>query len=110
MIREISNCWIIFFSSSIYEDLRRKTYPYVCLFVERVARDVNPPQPSLLLRPEAVGGREEMPGGEKTAGTVVNSLVPQTGQPQTHPIPTASHYGHQTKAKIIIKMSRLEVA
>ena len=50
-----------------------------------VGRDVNPPQSALLLGSEAVGGSEEMPGGEKTAGTVVNSIVPQTGQPQTHP-------------------------
>ena len=49
----------------------------------RVARYVNSPQSGLLLGSEAVGGSEEMSGGEKTAGTVVKSIVPQTGQPQT---------------------------
>ena len=65
--------------------VRSETYPYIPLFAVRVARNVNPPQLRLLLGPEAVGGSEEMSGGEETAGTVMNSIVPQTGQPQTHP-------------------------
>ena len=66
-------------------ELLGRTYPNICLLVVRVARYVNPPQSGLLLGSEAVGGSEEMSGGEKTPGTVVNSIVPQTGQPQTHP-------------------------
>ena len=46
------------------------THPWpVC----ETVRNVDPPQPGVGLVPEAVSGREEVGGGEESAGTVVDS-------------------------------------